>query len=69
MKVGDLVKLNENAQRVVARPTSDWDRVGIITEWTAHQEGPLASGWVQWASRPDWDIEYCEDLEVISEGR
>ena len=57
MKVGDLVKLNYDDLAEFE------DRVGIITEWAD------CSGWVQWAGNPDWDIEYEEDLELISESR
>ncbi len=57
MKVGDLVKLNYDDLAEFE------DRVGIITEWES------CSGWVQWAGNSDWDIEYEEDLEVISESR
>jgi hypothetical protein len=62
MKVGDLVKLHDDAHHV-SRPGEHWDRVGIITEWES------VSGWVQWAGNSDWDIEYQEDLEVLSESR
>ena len=60
MKVGDLVKLNYVGVQV--RIALE-DRVGIITEWES------CSGWVQWAGNSDWDIEYEEDLEIISESR
>mgnify|MGYP003118346032 CR=1 FL=1 len=59
MKVGDLVKLSYGARWGDALD----DRVGIIAEWES------CSGWVQWAGNYDWDIEYEEDLEVISESR
>ena len=65
MKVGDLVRLNEHAERVSVRPESHWDRVGIIVEWDGM--GGEHGGWVQWADNADWDIEYEDDLEVISE--
>ena len=57
MKVGDLVKLNYDDLAEFE------DRVGIITEWES------CSGRVQWAGKSDWDIEYEEDLEIISESR
>ena len=73
MKVGDLVKLNEDSRKTRGnshRPRSDWDRVGILTEFSVHgDEGPLASGFVQWGSNPDWDMEYAEDLEVVNASR
>jgi hypothetical protein len=73
MKVGDLVRLNEEAKRpshITGRPDSDWSRVGILTEFTVHgEDGPLASGFVQWGGNADWDVEYAEDLEVISASR
>ena len=63
MQVGDLVKLINNSCK-------DSKRIGIVTEFTCHGEnGPLASGWVQWAGNSDRDIEYVEDLEVISASR
>jgi len=58
VKVGDLVKLSDRAN-----PDGLDDRVGIITEWQS------ITGWVQWAGNSDWDIEYQEDLEVLSESR
>ena len=61
MKVGDLVRLTPDGAALVSR--EHCDRVGIITEWKS------CSGWVQWAGNPDWDIEYEEDLEVLSESR
>ncbi len=72
MKVGDLVKLSGHASigwTTERRPAKEYDRAGIITEWSAHQDGPMASGWVQWGGNVDWDIEYLEDLEVINAGR
>ena len=76
MKIGDLVKLNGDAWSArkhnptrSGRPAEDFQRVGIITEWTAHEDGPLASGWVQWSGNIDWDIEYLEDLELINASR
>ena len=72
MKIGDLVKLNINntpKHLRAKRPAQEYERVGIITEWTSHEDGPLASGWVQWSGNPDWDIEYLEDLEVVNESR
>ena len=70
MRVGDLVKLiPEAVEGRMRRPERDYERVGVITEWTAHDDGPLASGWVWWSGNFDWDIEYVEDLEVVSESR
>ena len=73
MKIGDLVKLSGHAVKqwhtTERRPAKEYERVGIITEWTAHEDGPLASGWVQWSGNIDWDIEYLEDLELINESR
>ena len=72
MKVGDLVKLKSCASSLstdVRRPTQEYERLGIITEWTAHEDGPLASGWVRWNGNIDWDIEYLEDLELVNESR
>ena len=72
MKIGDLVKLNDDAKKHrlhAKRPAQEYERVGIITEWTSHEDGPLASGWVQWSGNPDWDIEYLEDLEVVNASR
>jgi len=69
MKVGDLVKLNKDAPDapgINSRPPSEFGRIGIITEWKAHEDGPLLSGWVRWGGNVDWDIEYAEDLEVVS---
>jgi hypothetical protein len=69
VKIGDLVKLNSSATEGIElnpRPPNDYERVGIVTEWEK-QESPLASGWVRWGGNVDWDIEYEEDLEIISE--
>ncbi len=70
MKVGDLVKLIDDPEVRASHPHDDFNAVGIITEFTCHgEDGPLASGWVQWSGKPDWDIEYAEDLELINESR
>ena len=70
MKVGDLVKLLDEPG--VRRNNQDVspDSVGLVVEMNCvHAEGPLASRWVQWIGKPDWDTMYVEDLEVVSEGR
>jgi hypothetical protein len=72
VKVGDLVKLKSCASTGWAderRPTQEYERLGIITEWAVHEDGPLTSGWVRWNGNIDWDIEYLEDLELLSESR
>ena len=70
MQVGDLVKLINNPCQPFASATGhpkDFERVGLVIKFTCHGEnGPLASGWVQWAGNMDWDCEFIEDLEVIS---
>ena len=73
MQVGDLVKLTNNPGQPFDSATArakDFERVGLLTEFTCHgANGPLASGWVQWAGNIDWDCEFTEDLEVINASR
>ena len=73
MKVGDLVRLLPDPQ--VQRSNCDIpaDSVGLVVEQGSTPPcpppGPLASVWIQWSGRPDWDSMYVEDLVVLSEGR
>ena len=73
MQVGDLVKLIDKPyQHGPNRPTSDFERIGILIEVQpapADDSRLLSTGWVRWASNSDWDCEYTEDLEVISASR
>ena len=70
MKVGDMVKLIDDPNVRSSHPCADFNAVGIITEFTCHErDDPHGSGWVQWGDKPDWNIEYGEDLEVISAHR
>jgi len=69
MQVGDLVKLIDAPhQRGPSRPASDFKRTGVLVECTFRmQRGDLI--WVQWIGNSDWDCEYIEDLEGISDGQ
>jgi hypothetical protein len=76
VKVGDLVKLLDEPEARRNNQDVSPDSVGLVVKMNlvaaergVHTEGPLASRWVQWIGKPDWDIMYVEDLEVVSEGR
>ena len=70
MKVGDLVKLIDEPYQQATRTAKEFGRIGILAEFTCHgKDGPLASGFVHWSGNCDLEIEYAEDLEVISASR
>ena len=67
MRVGDLVKVVDNASMFM--PISQWNLnlIGVVTELgDSDWYGPHASVCVQWLGNTDWDIEYIKNLEVIS---
>ena len=69
MKVGDLVKLADVDFTHATRDAVDFNRIGLVVEChpTKGSYSGLVSGWVQWENNRDWDIEYANDLEIISE--
>ena len=73
MKVGDLVRLLDDPE--VRRNNQDIppDALGIVAEEPSaalwQSDGPLASMWVQWVGRADWDSMFVEDLEIVSASR
>ena len=70
MKVGDLVRLLDDAEVKRANMDIPAHSVGIVVE-----PGPpalpesFASVWVQWQGRRDWDSMYVEDLVIVNECR
>ena len=68
MQVGDLVTLRDIPRTRQHRTHHYFGKMGIIVEWDDDEEassvGPC--GWVKWPFNFDWDIEYEEDLELIS---
>jgi hypothetical protein len=67
LQVGDLVKLVNDRKVLETNRDIPSDSIGIVTS-TPHKDlvdFELAAAWVQWGSRPDWDIMFVEDLEVI----
>ena len=76
MQVGNLVRLKNIPEVLGSHPHLSSDSVGLVIEWNAggrtlstkphHQSG---DGSVLWNGHADWDIQYEEDLEVISETR
>ena len=65
MKVGDLVtRLERDGQS---------DELGIVTELThdfeIDEEEPHEAVFVRWNGNVDWDMEWMEELEVVSENR
>ena len=74
MKVGDLVKLKDDARVFMDNSDIGSESLGIIVEadepWHA-DKGPGRHGWrwVKWSGNPDWDYMYIEDIKVISEAR
>ena len=74
MKVGDLVKLLDDARVHMDNSDIGSESLGVIVEdgdeWSV-DKGPDRPGWrwVKWPENPDWDCMYVEDLEVISESR
>ena len=68
MKVGDLVRLLNDPEVLRSNMDIPAHSVGLVVEQGRLDvpPGPLASIWVQWQGRPDWDSMYMEDLEVIS---
>ena len=68
MKVGDLVTLRDMPRTRQDRTHHYFGKIGVIVEWDDDERrGPC--GWVKWPFNFDWDIEYEEDLELISESR
>ena len=74
MKVGDLVKLLDDARVHMDNSDIGSESLGVIVEdgdeWSV-DKGPGRRGWrwVKWPENPDWDCMHVEDLEVISEVR
>ncbi len=73
MKVGDLVKLLNDPEVHRNNGEIPPDAIGIVVEESSHpvfqEGGAMASMWVQWLGRWDWDSMFIEDLEVISAAR
>jgi len=66
VKIGDLIRLLDDPEVLRNNQDIPPQSVGLITEWTVHtQGGPLASCWVQWNGRRDWDSMFVEDLEKL----
>jgi len=65
MKIGDLVTPRDTPKEQSRRPSHYFGKIGIIVEW----DPAFGNGWVKWPFNFDWDIEYEEDLELVSEGR
>ena len=67
MKIGDLVKMLDDHEVRRSHPHHDFNAVGIIKEWTCHgSEGPLASCTVLWSGSNIEDVEFAEDLVLIT---
>jgi len=70
VQVGDLVKLLDNPEVHRNNEEIPPDSIGVVVEDHLGDLGdPLASMWVQWNGRRDWDSMYVEDLEIVSESR
>ena len=69
MKIGDLVTPRDTPKERSHRPSHYFGKIGIIVEWDAPNPAYKPCGWVKWPFNFDWDIEYEEDLELVSEGR
>jgi hypothetical protein len=67
VQVGDLVRLLNNPEVHRNNEEIPPDSIGVVVE--DHLGDPLASMWVQWNGRRDWDSMYVEDLEIISANR
>ena len=63
MKVGDLVTRKRRLH--IGLP----EEYGIVTERATDQEAddfdPHDSVWVRWSDKPDWDMEWPTELEVL----
>ena len=73
IKVGDLVRIKNDPEVVRVHDITP-EHVGLVMEWNpvcksrpVNFAGQGGDGWVLWSGRSDWDIEYEEDLEIISE--
>jgi hypothetical protein len=65
VKVGDLVRLLDDPDVRRNNGEISPDAIGVVVE--DHLGDPLASMWVQWSGRCDWDSMFVEDLEILSE--
>ena len=65
MKVGDLVKLNRMSRLYNTEHAHD---IGLITKVKPHGKAPV-SCYVLWNSTNHQEIEWLEELEVVSESR
>jgi hypothetical protein len=74
VKVGDLVRLLDDAEVRHNNQDIDPASVGLVTEVEEEWSEPRGPGrhgwrWVVWSGNPDWDCMYVEDLEVVNESR
>lgn len=82
MKVGDLVRIKNDPEVIQVHCRHDGsgsitpEHVGLVMEWNpvcksrpVNFAGQKGDGWVLWSGRIDWDIEYEEDLEIVSEAK
>ena len=65
MQIGDLVKPRIGGSSLL----EPFDVIGVIVEWEPDYSETEGCGWVRWSRQPDFNIEYEEDLEVISESK
>ena len=69
MKVGDLVRLLDDPEVHRNNEEIPPDALGLVVEEPSakpfQRDGPLASMWVQWNGRSDWDSMFVEDLEKL----
>ena len=64
MKVGDLVRIQEQHRGAYEPEDDRLDKIGLITE----DVKPGHMAWVIWPARPHTaTMDYPDDLEVISE--
>ena len=80
MKVGNLVQMKPSLQQLPNEPyigklgivveqnapTDEFDPNGVESEAERHAEG-TEMWWVQWQGNCDWDIEWEQNLKVLSE--
>ena len=69
MKVGNLVQQKPSRHQLPNEPYIG--KLGIVVEQNAPADGfdpsLIEMWWVQWQGNWDWDIEWEQDLKVVSE--